>query len=157
MLSTDHTLGADRSPFASHPSCFPAGLLVVEPQALQGPGEEGRGARSSMGGSLGLVPGRWRQCRWRCRGNRVAWEGVRQRRLRRASSRTCLWGLVLSTGRRKRWPRTVATRAEYVWSPSTGQSCRAMCACSWLGSTGFVTVKLLLLSRFSRVRLCATP
>ena len=88
-----------------------------------------------MGGSLGLAPGRWRQCRWRCRGSRVAWEGVRQRRPRRASSRTCLWGLVLSTGRRKRWPRTVPTRAEYVWSPSTGQSCRAMCACSWLGNT----------------------
>ena len=54
---------------------------------------------------------------------------------RQVSLGTCLWGLVLSTGRRKRWPRTVPTRAEYVWSPSTGQSCRAMCACSWLGNT----------------------
>lgn len=47
---------------------------------------------------------------------------------------TCLWGLVLSAGSRKRWPRTVATRAEYMWSPSRGQSCSAMCACSWLGN-----------------------
>nr|CAI9714322.1 unnamed protein product [Rangifer tarandus platyrhynchus] len=58
MLSTDHTLGPDRSPFASHPSCFPEGLLVVEPQALQGPGEV-RGQRSQkLNGSV-PGPGAW--------------------------------------------------------------------------------------------------
>lgn len=58
MLSTDHTLGPDRSPFASHPSCFPAGLLVVEPQALQGPGEV-RGQRSQKLSGWVPGPGAW--------------------------------------------------------------------------------------------------
>lgn len=41
-----------------------------------------------MGVSLALVPGRRSRCRWRCKGSWAAWEGVRWRRLRRASSRT---------------------------------------------------------------------
>lgn len=59
MLSTDHThLGPDCSPFASHPNCFPAGLLVVEPEALQGPGEV-RGQRSQKLSGWVPGPGAW--------------------------------------------------------------------------------------------------
>lgn len=59
MLSTDHTLlGPDHSPFASHPNRFPAGLLVVEPQALQGPGEV-RGQRSQKLNGWVPGPGAW--------------------------------------------------------------------------------------------------
>ena len=59
MLSTDHTLlGPDCSPLASHPNRFPAGLLVVEPQALQGPGEV-RGQRSQKLNGWVPGPGAW--------------------------------------------------------------------------------------------------
>lgn len=43
-------------------------------------------------------------------------------------------GLRVLSWQQKRWPRTVPTQAEYLWSPSTGQSCRTMCTCSWLGN-----------------------